>query len=91
MEYRSKPLTATLALASLLAATTALTVPARAAFFTPGDLIVSTSEYQGPASTVTIGQPLPGGGNAIANGSYPGVFENAGPRCQLRRYVADHA
>ncbi len=32
-----------------------------------------------PASTVTIGQPLPGGGNAIANGSYPGVFENAIP------------
>ena len=79
MEYRSKPLAAALALASLLAATTALTIPARAAFFTPGDLIVSTSEYQGSASTVTIGQPLPGGGNAVANGTYPGVFENAGP------------
>jgi hypothetical protein len=44
--------------------------------FTPGDLVVSYSTYAGTASTVTVGQPLPGGGNAVADGSYPGVFAN---------------
>ena len=34
--------------------------------FIPGDLLVSSSYYTGTASTVTVGQTLPGGGNAIA-------------------------
>ncbi len=48
-----------------------------ALLFAPGDLIVSRSVYQGTASTITVGQPLPGGGAAIADGSYPTVFNNA--------------
>ncbi len=46
--------------------------------FTAGDLLVSGSIYQGTASTVIVGQPLPGasGGLAIANGTYPNVFSN---------------
>ena len=47
--------------------------------FTPGDLVVATSTYSGDASTVTVGQTLPGGGTAVANGTYPGVFANSGP------------
>ena len=42
-----------------------------------GALIVSSSTYAGTAATVTVGQTLPGGGTAIANGTYPNVFENA--------------
>jgi hypothetical protein len=45
--------------------------------FIPGALIVSGSTYEGTADTVTVGQTLPGGGTAIANGAYPNVFENA--------------
>jgi PEP-CTERM motif len=37
---------------------------------------VSGSTYVGTASTVTVGQTLPGGGTAIANGAYPYVFNN---------------
>jgi hypothetical protein len=44
--------------------------------FQAGDLEVSSSTYVGGASTVSVGQALPGGGNAIADGSYPGVFNN---------------
>src|SRR5579863_535967 len=44
-----------------------------------GDLVISRSVYSGDASTVTIGQTLPGGGTAVANGSYPGVWANEGP------------
>ncbi|MEH2160359.1 MAG: hypothetical protein V7K38_04775 [Nostoc sp.] len=39
-------------------------------------LIISGSTYAGTASTVTVGQTLPGGGIAIANGTYPDVFNN---------------
>jgi hypothetical protein len=48
---------------------------------TPGDLLVSRSVYAGDASTVTIGQFLPGGGTkkAVADGSYPGVWANESP------------
>lgn len=45
--------------------------------FIPGALIVSSSTYEGTADTVTVGQTLPGGGTAVANGTYPNVFENA--------------
>ena len=47
--------------------------------FIPGDLVVSRSVYTGTASTVVVGQKLPGGGHAVANGSYPNVFANEGP------------
>jgi hypothetical protein len=50
---------------------------ARAAPFRAGDLIVSYSVYQGTAASVAVGQVLPGGGRAVANGAYPGVFNNA--------------
>ena len=62
-----------------LAGTIAAAQNAQAFYFTPGDLVVSTSTYQGDASSVTIGQALPGGGVAVANGSYPNVFKNEGP------------
>ncbi|MCW5312859.1 hypothetical protein GTQ43_03045 [Nostoc sp. KVJ3] len=39
-------------------------------------LIISGSTYAGTASIVTVGQTLPGGGIAIANGTYPDVFKN---------------
>src|SRR5271166_1996871 len=48
----------------------------------PGNLLVSESVYQGTASTVTVGQTLPPnqtvppGVAAIANGTYPTVFNN---------------
>ena len=74
--YRQATLgTTALALASLLALQ-----PTRAApLFTPGDLIVSYSVYAGTASTIAIGQALPNsnGALAVANGSYPNVFNNA--------------
>jgi hypothetical protein len=52
---------------------------ARAAFLhaiPDGDLLVSRSVYTGTAATVSIGQTLPGGGKAIADGTYPGVWGN---------------
>ena len=55
-------------------------IPALAdTFFTPGDLVVTRSVYTGTASTITVGQTLPGGGTATANGSYPGVWANETP------------
>ena len=50
--------------------------PASAATIFNGNLVVSTLTYSGDASTVTVGQALPGGGVAIANGAYPNVFAN---------------
>ena len=44
-----------------------------------GNVLLSRSTYEGSASTVTVGQALPGGGTATANGSYPNVFNNASP------------
>ena len=64
----------------LATATLASLAPAAAhaaAFqFQGGDLVVSGSTYAGTASTITVGQALPGGGNAVANGSFPNVFNN---------------
>ncbi len=40
-------------------------------------LIVSGSNYSGTESSVTVGQTLPGGGIAVANGTYPDIFNNA--------------
>jgi hypothetical protein len=45
----------------------------------PGHLLVTRSVYQGTGSIITIGQTLPGGGTAVADGSYPFVWENEGP------------
>jgi hypothetical protein len=45
----------------------------------PGNLIVSRSVYTGVASTVTVGAALPGGGIAVKDGTYPGVWDNETP------------
>ena len=49
--------------------------------FARGNLIVTRTVYGGTASTVTVGQVLPGGGGgtALADGSFPNVFKNAAP------------
>jgi hypothetical protein len=52
---------------------------ASAQAFTAGNLVVTRSTYSGTASTVTVGQALPGGGTAVADGSYPGVWANETP------------
>ena len=44
-----------------------------------GSLFITRSVYTAPASTITVGQTLPGGGMAVANGSYPFVFNNDKP------------
>jgi hypothetical protein len=63
--------------ASLLAL---LSVPhAEAQSLIPGDLLISRSTYEGTAATVTIGQALPGGGVAVADGSSLNVFNNEAP------------
>lgn len=62
-----------------LAALAALSANADAAGIAPGNLVVSRTVYAGTASTVTVGQTLPGGGKAVADGSFPDVFKNEGP------------
>ena len=57
----------------------AVTPNADAQAFNLGDLLVSRTVYQGDASTVTVGQALPGGGTATADGTYPTVFQNETP------------
>jgi hypothetical protein len=47
--------------------------------FNSGNLIVSRTVYAGNATTVAIGQSLPGGGTATADGSFPNVFKNEVP------------
>jgi hypothetical protein len=67
---------------SLLAASIACAFAAPAAMaqaFLPGNLIVSRTVYTGTASTVTVGQALPGGGVATFNGAFPDVFKNEVP------------
>lgn len=71
---------ALLAVAALASGTSAFaSAPGCSGTFTPGNLVVSRSVYQGTSSTVTVGQALPGGGTAVANGTYPQVFNNATP------------
>ncbi len=65
------------ALGAVLLGVTLAASPARAFSFTTGDLVVSSSTYAGTASTVTVGQALPGGGPATNDGSLPGVFLNS--------------
>jgi len=47
--------------------------------FRSGNLVVSRTVYAGTASTVSVGQTLPGGGIAIADGTFPNVFRNTIP------------
>jgi hypothetical protein len=42
----------------------------------PHELLVSTAIYAGKPSTVKVGQILPTGAAAVADGSYPSVFNN---------------
>jgi hypothetical protein len=44
-----------------------------------GNVLVSRSVYQdvGDVANLKVGDPLPGGGNAVADGTYPNVFNNA--------------
>jgi hypothetical protein len=72
MKKRSPPAAKTLLAAALLSAGLAPSAIA-------GNLIVSRTLYAGTAATVTIGQALPGGGTAIANGAFPDVFKNETP------------
>ena len=59
-----------------LAALAALSANAGAQAIAPGSLIVSRTVYAGTAGTVAVGQALPGGGTAVANGAFPNVFKN---------------
>jgi len=49
---------------------------ASAQVFTPNDIVVSASIYGGNASTITVGQTLPSGNPATADGSYPNFTNN---------------
>jgi hypothetical protein len=42
----------------------------------PHELLVSAAFYRGKPSTVAVGQILPTGGTAVADGTYPTVFNN---------------
>jgi hypothetical protein len=45
--------------------------------FVPGSVVVAETSYPAAGDpAVTVGQPLPEGGNAIADGKYPEVFNN---------------
>jgi hypothetical protein len=64
----------------IAAAVTALGGAASAASagtsFIQGDLVVSLSNYSASPSLIKVGQPLPGGGTAVADATYPTVFAN---------------
>jgi len=74
---RRRALLQSAALGAVLLGVTLTASPARALSFTAGDLVVSSSTYAGTASTVTVGQALPGGGPATHDGTLPGVFLNS--------------
>jgi hypothetical protein len=64
-----------------LAATSVSGSVGESSYFTPGNLLVSRSVYDGNPSNVSVGMPLPPGcesgcGSAVADGSYPYVFNN---------------
>jgi len=45
--------------------------------FVPGSVVIADSEYPAAGDpAIQLGQPLPEGGNAIADGKYPEVFNN---------------
>ena len=63
-----------------LAAPLVVSIPAYAGtLLTPGDLVVSSTLYQGNAGTLAVGQTLPSGFTATYNGSFPNVFKNTTP------------
>ena len=66
---------------SVIALAAIFAVPATgfAQGFGAGNLIVSETDYVGTASTVTLGQTLPGGGTAVGNGLFQNVFSNEVP------------
>jgi len=68
-----------LAAVTLITALAATTLAQADPFFVPGNLVVSTSTYTTPASDITVGQALPGGGTAVSDASYPNVFNNETP------------
>lgn len=53
------------------------TVWADGPLLVPGNLVVSRSVYSAPPSLIAVGQALPGGGTAVADGTYPNVWNNA--------------
>jgi hypothetical protein len=68
-----------IAIRTALSGSLVLVVAPSSAFadaFQAGNLIVSSTYYAGDASTVTIGQALPGGGTAVGNGTFGQVFTN---------------
>ena len=71
-------MTMTMTRALLCAATAMTTTAASAAAPQLGTLYATLSYYAGNAGTVSVGQALPNsaGVNAIADGTYPGVFNN---------------
>jgi hypothetical protein len=77
--YRKLSIATSIAVLSTLASSVA-----HAQLFTPGDLVVTRSVYQGTATTVTLGETLPpfcsaancADGGAVANGTFPNVFQN---------------
>ncbi|HEY2541685.1 MAG TPA: hypothetical protein VGH92_01410, partial [Gaiellaceae bacterium] len=68
-----------------LIAITGSTASGGSDFFAPGNLVVSRSVYDGNSANVTVGQQLPPGCtapncvSAVADGTYPTVFNNDGP------------
>ncbi len=65
------------ALALLAAPASSLAAPAGFA----GDLFITSSAYAGNAATVAVGEKLPdtNGAVAVADGTYPAVFNNVVP------------
>jgi hypothetical protein len=50
--------------------------PALRADLQAGNIVVSRTVYAGTPAMITIGQALPGGGSAVADGGYPEVWQN---------------
>lgn len=82
MWFKRLGLAATLALAITVVYSTLATVPSH---FQPGNLVLTHSYYTGTAATVTVGEQLPPNCalatppacvSAVANGTYPLVFNN---------------
>ena len=69
-----------LLMSAAMVAPMAASMPAYAGtLLTPGDLIISSTLYQGNVSTLAVGQTLPSGPAATYNGSFPNVFKNTTP------------
>src|SRR5260370_30881020 len=67
-----------------LAAAVALTTVAAGLFaqtpiFTPGNIVVSRTTYTGNTATVPFPGSLPNNAPSVADGNFPGVFNNETP------------